>query len=518
MNIKRYCFFVLTLGAIFFLAGGQSTQAASFSVSPSSGSYEVGNSFTVQILINTENEDTHGAAVRHLNYNPALLSVVDVQSSAAGVQISSGDLYPRTQVNNVDTTAGQIEFVQLTDTDGVYNSGNESKLFATVIFNVLAAGTANVTFDHELNNTHDSNIVYGGADLLTSVTNGSYSLTNPGGIPPTGGGGGGGSADTTPPANVSNLTGSASTVSVTLNWQNPSTSDFEGVRIVRKTNGYPLDRNDGILIFEDLATTYTDANLSPQTEYYYKIYSYDEIPNYSVGAGIKIKTGDSSIIYGDGTLLKGSGPRVYYIDQGKKRWITSARAFIRRGYSWDNIINVSDSYLNNYPDGECIPKLIRAEGDYKVYHVIGEFRRHIPNIEAFNAGGFSWDEIEIVTTEERDSYTRVKHVKLAGDPKVYYITNGGLKRHIISSDVFNSYGNKWEEIVEISQAELNSYPVNEYIMAEGDYRVFKLENGQKRWVISPEVFSYLNINWQNVTPVNTAELNAYPQGADLVLP
>jgi len=47
----------------------------------------------------------------------------------------------------------------------------------------------------------------------------------------------------------------------------------------------------------------------------------------------------------DGSLLKGSGPKVYLLENGKKKWITSAEVFVSRGYKWQDIILVSDAEL-----------------------------------------------------------------------------------------------------------------------------------------------------------------------------
>jgi hypothetical protein len=53
----------------------------------------------------------------------------------------------------------------------------------------------------------------------------------------------------------------------------------------------------------------------------------------------------------DGTLLKGSGPEIYAISYGKKRHITSADAYLARGYAWGQSILVSAEELNSYITG-----------------------------------------------------------------------------------------------------------------------------------------------------------------------
>ena len=56
----------------------------------------------------------------------------------------------------------------------------------------------------------------------------------------------------------------------------------------------------------------------------------------------------------DGSLIRGSGHKVYLIENGNKKWITTEKIFISFGYDWNNIILVSNEELSLYPDGENI--------------------------------------------------------------------------------------------------------------------------------------------------------------------
>ncbi len=68
-----------------------------------------------------------------------------------------------------------------------------------------------------------------------------------------------------------------------------------------------------------------------------------------------IAKADDSKIYSDGSLLESTNnSKVYLIENGKKRWFSSAAAFISRGYKWKNIIIIPENELNVYPDGTKI--------------------------------------------------------------------------------------------------------------------------------------------------------------------
>jgi hypothetical protein len=94
-------------------------------------------------------------------------------------------------------------------------------------------------------------------------------------------------ADTEAPANISTPKFSAAAGKVNLSWQNPSTSDFYGVKIIRKIGSMPTSLSDGVPIYSGPKNTFTDTVIPGRT-YYYKIFAYDTVYNYSSGYGFKV--------------------------------------------------------------------------------------------------------------------------------------------------------------------------------------------------------------------------------------
>jgi len=92
-----------------------------------------------------------------------------------------------------------------------------------------------------------------------------------------------GDGGTTPPGNVTSSTAVAGDAQISLSWINPDNSDFVGVLIRRKTSGYPTDQTDGILVYNAIGTSYIDTNIINGVTYYYKVFSYDGVPNYASG-------------------------------------------------------------------------------------------------------------------------------------------------------------------------------------------------------------------------------------------
>ena len=96
-------------------------------------------------------------------------------------------------------------------------------------------------------------------------------------------------SETTAPAEVTATNTVAGDNQVALTWTNPGDGDFAGVKVLRKTGSYPTYSVDGTLVYNGTNELYTDTDVSNGTTYYYAIFAYDEVPNYSTidGAGAK---------------------------------------------------------------------------------------------------------------------------------------------------------------------------------------------------------------------------------------
>ncbi len=92
-----------------------------------------------------------------------------------------------------------------------------------------------------------------------------------------------GPQDVTPPGDATNFTAVPGDGMVTISWTNPGDADFRGVRLLRKTSGPPTGPTDGSVVYEGTANTRVDAGLTNGTLYYYAIYAFDAVPNWSSG-------------------------------------------------------------------------------------------------------------------------------------------------------------------------------------------------------------------------------------------
>lgn len=357
---------------------------------------------------------------------------------------------------------------------------------------------------------------------------------------------------------------------ISLSWKNPLDSDFVRVKILRKSSGYSTSATDGIIVYGGKDTSFVDTGLTNGTAYYYTVYAYDSVPNYSVPVKLTAipqgNTTQTSIVaeknivntntntntatnlpHPAGTLLRDIiSKRTYYVDNGGvKRLIVSPTAFSANGFSWSKVVDVSGSVLGQYTDGSTVSGkiattavnapvpsvpaaiakvlgipaamknalLVRVEG--KIYAIVNNQKHAIASPSIFNAYKYTWSKVKNISPTQLSRYARVKLVKAIGQPAVYYLTDRGQKKVIPSANIFLAYSNKWSDIVELLPDDLAKYPDVKLIRLEGDTKIYLIENNAKRHVRSMDVFTRMKLRVDDVVTVKKIEFDAYGIGEDM---
>ncbi len=217
---------------------------------------------------------------------------------------------------------------------------------------------------------------------------------------------------------------------------------------------------------------------------------------------------------GDGTLMKtAASSKVYVMIGGKKKWIPTPEVFEQLGYAWTNIKILSDAELGKIPDYE--DNLIRLSGDTKIYLVVSGIKRHIPNPVIFQDYGFSWSDVKDVSQAVIDKYKTAFLIRASKEPEVYYLTDG-IRKFIPTLEIFNSYGDRMEDVQIISRLEMASYPVTNLIRLKGSADIYLVEGRSKRKILNATVFDRYNFDWDHVIDVNQTELDYYAGGEPLI--
>lgn len=212
-------------------------------------------------------------------------------------------------------------------------------------------------------------------------------------------------------------------------------------------------------------------------------------------------------------LIRPEGHSTTYLLRNRYKYrIKNPSMFNAHGFDWNNVVKVSltEEHLYNLGKDYRLQSVLQLGDNF--YYVVDDLKLSlsqdaIDNYEPFKSLN-SYNVDERFVPELRRLYL----ISAESDEKVYYLTNGGQKRHIPSVAIFDSYGDKWEDVITMPSSVLNLFPDSSLIRLEGDYKVYKLENEQKRWIKTAEAFIGLGYNWDKIALVNQVEFSFYTTG------
>jgi hypothetical protein len=107
----------------------------------------------------------------------------------------------------------------------------------------------------------------------------------------------------------------------------------------------------------------------------------------------------SSLIIRDGLVLKGSGPEIYIMEDGKLRWISSLDAFEHLGLTWEDVHIVEDEFLAKFEKGTPIHVLLKCATSPHIYRLENGEKRWIKDIDTFEAEGHVWEDVLMRTCQ-----------------------------------------------------------------------------------------------------------------------
>lgn len=96
--------------------------------------------------------------------------------------------------------------------------------------------------------------------------------------------------DIVPPGEPKGFNAAVTGREINLSWQNPLDKDFKKVIVIKNNNKVPLNKEDGIIVFEGNKEAYEDRNLEYDKPYYYGIMAYDNDNNSSKMISTSAKT------------------------------------------------------------------------------------------------------------------------------------------------------------------------------------------------------------------------------------
>lgn len=248
----------------------------------------------------------------------------------------------------------------------------------------------------------------------------------------------------------------------------------------------------------------------------------------------------SQLNFQNGALVQGNDGKVYLIEGGKKRWISSPTALVSNRLSFSEVQRATDAQLADFQNDSSLGiadgTLVNSTTDGKVYLFEDGKKRWILSQsvlmnQAPKIGLLNTNNAELNNYAEGTAvFTPHNPGDLVESGGAVYIlesdTHQTVKRHILSPSVMVSYGYNWGLISSISSAEASAYPDGDDIgLKPGTLAYDSLQNRlyvisksgndyQKRWMASSVVLGELYPRRPYIL-VDTQELNAYADGLNI---
>lgn len=207
-------------------------------------------------------------------------------------------------------------------------------------------------------------------------------------------------------------------------------------------------------------------------------YNFSRVINVDQGEVDGYPNSSMRLTYPNGTLVRGSGPAIYVIENNRKRHIASLKVLTDLGYRISDARKLSDAELASIPGGPSVQSgakkidgtLIRTKASPAIYILDEGKRRHIAEWNVFQANGYAWKDVKIISDAEMTSYPGGSPmvlddgliVQAKGRPGVYVAEFGRL-RLVKSLETFKTLGYQWGWIKTVSIQYLDSVPRGEGI-------------------------------------------------------
>jgi hypothetical protein len=448
-----------------------------------------------------------------------------------------------------DTSVG--DWVPLSTTKKAYTKANASD----------AEWTAQTDFDAFVDNLVTDENTYG--DYKITLQSTTSHLTIFGATTP---------SDLTAPSAPTGLSQTAgSGTSLTLDWADNSEADLMEYEIYRSiSSGVSAIDDNQVNTSQVAVSTFTDSTTTAWTSYYYTVTAVDDsgnesavateirvcstktVSNGTVAADCSITCNDGYTISGNncvanavpssgggGTQLTGSILISNNAAQTTSRNVTLQLS--STGATQMAISNSSD-FAGISWESYAVSKEWTLEEGEGLKTVYAKFKNSAGTVSAVASDNITLNTTAAdagtsdtagtadsadttgasVDTSGADvnpgGYYNGTLVRAIGDYKVY-IVKDGFKRWIQSADIFGFYGHlNFAAVQEVSSDTVDSYQQASLIRADGDPKVYEVNgDGTKHWLnMTAEQFTISGRDWNMVYIINEEELDYYKTGPNVM--
>lgn len=315
------------------------------------------------------------------------------------------------------------------------------------------------------------------------------------------------------PSTPSGVTaGSPGVNSILIRWDSVSTATSYNVYRSTSSGGTFARLGSEPTITGQSANSYTDSGLTCNTAYFYKVSAKNDSGESAASSAVTSTTlacGDGS---GGGVVAGGGGG-----GGGGGGSTTTSSPTTSSSSQQTSQQSVQPSSQSSIQASSTVVlaegTLVRVENSPKVYVVKNGKLLHIPNPKAFNELRMKWGEVKVVTPPAVSAVSTIILQRGFTDLKVY-IVKDGKKLHIPDPKAFNKAGFKWTDILDVQKGFVENTPDMVLVRPSNSQKVYRLEKGKLRWIMTMQAFNRLKLKWDDVVVLEPNEI-FYPIGTNI---
>ncbi|MFC1632731.1 N-acetylmuramoyl-L-alanine amidase [Patescibacteria group bacterium] len=255
---------------------------------------------------------------------------------------------------------------------------------------------------------------------------------------------------------------------------------------------------------------------------------YAQLPNIRHKAALLVS---GALPYADGSFIRGSGPTVYYIQNGIKRAFTHPDTF--KSWNPTGIISAQDYEIALYPSGVKMgfaPGVaLRKDGTLTVYYIgQDEKRRAIPDPYTYQLLGLNASKVlsakpEHFVLNASDTKLVLPHdgdfMKTPGGPAIYRIDNM-QKRPFPTMNIWLTW-NAVDQVMDVSEEYFKLYATGKaqgfaedtLVRSSTSPAVYLIHNEQKRMFATQADLEFFGYSMEDIVSATDNELTFHVTGA-----
>lgn len=210
---------------------------------------------------------------------------------------------------------------------------------------------------------------------------------------------------------------------------------------------------------------------------------------------------------------------VYQLRSGYKSAYPNPIALESWGYSYDDVIELPQSFVDVFPNSAVLFPIINKQSG-AAYLMQNGSKHLISTVSIFYAWGFKWNEMTTLSDAEIDAIPSGPSLSrfAKGSEATIYLIDSGNKYPFLGTEMLARWGKNPAEAFVCSDGLINNLPtssqVNDLVKSSSSLTVYLVYGGKKYAFDDSKSFVAWNKNWSDIRTYSNNLISEMPNGED----